>query len=93
MPVLSEEDSPDFLRQQVLPSRNVSGGRLTETMLGGLNYQIEHHLFPAMPRPALRHCRIVMRAFCAQAGLLYCEKGLVSSYSEVLRHLHAVGRR
>ena len=51
MPVLSEEDSLDFLRQQVLTSRNVSGGRLTETMLGGLNYQIEHHLFPAMPRP------------------------------------------
>ena len=93
MPVLSEEDSLDFLRQQVLTSRNVSGGRLTETMLGGLNYQIEHHLFPAMPRPALRRCRTVVRAFCAQVGLLYCEKGLVSSYSDVLRHLHAAGRR
>ena len=93
MPVLSEEDSLDFLRQQVLASRNVSGGRLTETMLGGLNYQIEHHLFPAMPRPALRRCRTVVRAFGAQAGLNYCEKGLVSSYSEVLRHLHAAGRR
>jgi fatty acid desaturase len=93
MPVLSEEDRLDFLRQQVLTSRNVSGGRLTESMLGGLNYQIEHHLFPAMPRPALRRCRIVVRAFCDQAGLNYCEKGLVSSYSEVLRHLHAAGRR
>ena len=93
MPVLSEEDSLDFLRQQVLTSRNVSGGRLTETMLGGLNYQIEHHLFPAMPRPALRRCRTVVRAFCAQTGLRYCEKGLVSSYSDVLRHLHAAGRR
>jgi fatty acid desaturase len=76
----------------VLTSRNVSGGRLTETMLGGLNYQIEHHLFPAMPRPALCRCRLLVRAFCAQTGLLYCEKGLVSSYSEVLRHLHAAGR-
>jgi fatty acid desaturase len=92
MPVLSEEDSLDFLRQQVLTSRNVRGGWLTETMLGGLNYQIEHHLFPAMPRPALRRCRPMVRAFCAQAGLLYCEKGLVSSYSEVLRQLHAAGR-
>ena len=75
MPVLSEEDSLDFLRQQVLTSRNVSGGRLTETMLGGLNYQIEHHLFPAMPRPALRRCRTVVRAFCAQAGLLLLREG------------------
>jgi len=92
MPVLTEQDELDFVRRQVLTSRNVSGGRLTETMLGGLNYQIEHHLFPAMPRPALRRCRPLVRAFCAQAGLLYCEKGLVSSYSEVLRHLHAAGQ-
>jgi fatty acid desaturase len=92
MPVLSEQDSMDFLRQQVLTSRNVSGGRLTETALGGLNYQIEHHLFPAMPRPALRRCRTVVRAFCAETGLLYCEKGLVSSYTDVLRCLHAAGR-
>ena len=92
MPVLSEDDNLDFLRRQVLTSRNVSGGRLTETMLGGLNYQIEHHLFPAMPRPSLRRCRTLVRAFCAQTGLLYREKGLVSSYSEVLRHLHAAGQ-
>jgi fatty acid desaturase len=92
MPVLSEQDNLDFLRRQVLTSRNVSGGRLTETMLGGLNYQIEHHLFPSMPRPSLRRCRILVRAFCAQTGLLYCETGLVSSYSQVLRHLHAAGQ-
>ena len=92
MPVLSEEDNLDFLRRQVLTSRNVRGGRLTETMLGGLNYQIEHHLFPAMPRPSLRRCRILVRAFCAQTGLLYSETGLVSSYSQVLRHLHAAGQ-
>jgi fatty acid desaturase len=92
MPVLSQQDNLDFLRRQVLTSRNVSGGRLTETMLGGLNYQIEHHLFPSMPRPSLRRCRILVRAFCAQTGLLYCETGLVSSYSQVLRHLHAAGQ-
>ena len=92
MPVLSEQDSLDFLRRQVLTSRNVSGGRLTETMLGGLNYQIEHHLFPAMPRPGLRRCRPVVRAFCAQPGLPYCEKGLAGSYGDILRYLHAAGR-
>jgi fatty acid desaturase len=92
MPVLSEHDTTDFLRRQVLTSRNVSGGRVTETLLGGLNYQIEHHLFPAMPRPSLRRCRILVRAFCAQAGVRYCEKGIISSYGDVLRHLHAAGQ-
>ena len=44
------EDSADFLRRQVLTSRNVRGGPITDFVFGGLNYQIEHHLFPAMPR-------------------------------------------
>jgi fatty acid desaturase len=92
MPVLSEQDTLDFLRRQVITSRNVSGGLVVETLLGGLNYQIEHHLFPAMPRPSLRRCRILVRAYCAQIGVGYCEAGLFGSYLEVLRHLHAVGR-
>lgn len=92
MPVLSEGDSADFLRRQVLTSRNVSGGRLTETLLGGLNYQIEHHLFPGMPRPSLRRCQVLVRAFCAQTGVGYCEKGIIGSYGDVLRHLHAAGQ-
>jgi len=92
MPVLTDIDTGDFLRRQVLTSRNVTGGRLTETLLGGLNYQIEHHLFPAMPRPSLRRCRILVRAFCAQAGVRYCEKGIIGSYGDVLRHLHETGQ-
>jgi fatty acid desaturase len=92
MPVLTERDSLDFMRRQVVTSRNVSGGRVVEALLGGLNYQIEHHLFPAMPRPCLRECRVVVRAYCARIGVPYCETGLLRSYGEVLRHLHAVGR-
>ena len=92
MLVLSEHEKLDFFRRQVLTSRNVSGGPLVETLLGGLNYQIEHHLFLAMPRPCLRRCRTLVRAFCTQTGVLYSEKGLVGSYGDVLRHLHAAGR-
>jgi fatty acid desaturase len=92
MPVLSEQDKMDFLRRQVTTSRNVSGGPLVETLLGGLNYQIEHHLFPSMPRPCLRRSRVLVRAYCAQIGVPYCEKGLLGSYGDVLKHLDAVGR-
>jgi hypothetical protein len=92
MPVLGEHDRLDFLRRQVLTSRNVRGGPLVESLLGGLNYQIEHHLFPSMPRPSLRRGRLLVRAFCAERGLPYCEKSLAGSYGDVLRHLHAAGR-
>jgi fatty acid desaturase len=92
MPILSTDDDSDFLRRQVLTARNVRGGWLTDLLLGGLNYQIEHHLFPSMPRPCLRRARPIVRAFCARHGLPYVETSLIDSYRQALHHLHTVGR-
>jgi fatty acid desaturase len=91
MPTLTQADELDFLRRQVLTSRNVRGSRLVDFVLGGLNYQIEHHLFPNMPCPNLRHAQPLVREFCHQHDLPYTEASLVGSYAEALRHLHAVG--
>jgi fatty acid desaturase len=91
MPILDADDHGDFLRRQVLTSRNVRGGRLVDLALGGLNYQIEHHLFPSMPRPNLRHAQPIIRRFCQQHDLTYCETSLIDSYAQTLRHLHSVG--
>jgi len=92
MAMLDAQDRSDFLRRQVLTSRNVRGGRLVDMMLGGLNYQIEHHLFPSMPRPNLRRSQALVRGFCEQLGLPYCQTSLLDSYGQALRYLHAVGR-
>ncbi|WP_067504175.1 acyl-CoA desaturase [Actinoplanes sp. TFC3] len=81
----------DFLRKQVLTSRNVRGGRLTDIALGGLNYQIEHHLFPAMPTRNLRRAQPIVRAYCREIGVTYEETGLIESYGIALKHLHEVG--
>ncbi|MFF0745246.1 fatty acid desaturase family protein [Streptomyces sp. NPDC004111] len=79
------------LRRQVVTSRNVRGGSLTDWFLGGLNYQIEHHLFPNMPRPHLRLAQPLVRAHCRAVGLPYTETGLVESYRQALSHMHEVG--
>ncbi len=92
MAVLPSPGSTDFLRRQVLTSRNVHGGWLTDAALGGLNYQIEHHLFPSMPRPNLRRAQPLVAAFCAEIGVPYCQTSLLGSYAQALRHLRAVGR-
>lgn len=92
MPVLTAEDDLDFLRRQVLTSRNVAGGKIVDFMLGGLNYQIEHHLFPSMPRPNLRRAQPIVREFCAEHGVSYLESGLISSYSQSLSYLNEIGR-
>jgi fatty acid desaturase len=81
----------DFLRKQVLTSRNVRGGWLVDAALGGLNYQIEHHLFPGMPTPNLRKAQPIVRAYCAEIGVAYEETNLITSYRQALRHLHEVG--
>ncbi|MEV4481753.1 fatty acid desaturase family protein [Micromonospora coxensis] len=93
MPILDADDNLDYLRRQVLTSRNVRGGRFVDVMLGGLNYQIEHHLFPSMPCPNLRHARPLIRRFCAQHDIDYHETSLGRSWAEALRHLHDVGSR
>jgi fatty acid desaturase len=91
MPILSRHDEHDFIRRQVLTSRNIRGNWLTDLALGGLNYQIEHHLFPSMPRPNLRRSQPLIREFCCQHGLPYTQASLLGSYAQALRHLHAIG--
>jgi fatty acid desaturase len=81
----------DFLRKQVVTSRNVRGGWLVNTALGGLNYQIEHHLFPGMPSPNLSKAQPIVQAYCAEVGVPYEQAGLIESYRQALRHLHQVG--
>jgi fatty acid desaturase len=92
MAVLSASDKTDFLRRQVLTSRNVRGGWFTDFALGGLNYQIEHHLFPSMPRPSLRLSQPLIAAFCLDHDLPYCQTSLPRSYAQALRHLSITGR-
>ena len=87
----SDDEQLDYLRRQVLTSRNVRGGHLINTLLGGLNYQIEHHLFPSMPSVNLRRAKPIVRDYCASIGVSYAETGLIDSYRLALRSLHAAG--
>ncbi|MGC5020975.1 fatty acid desaturase family protein [Micromonospora sp. DT47] len=91
MPILATDERLDYLRRQVLTSRNVHGGWFIDTLLGGLNYQIEHHLFPSMARPNLRRARPLVRRFCAEHGITYHETTLMRSWAQALNHLHEVG--
>lgn len=91
MPVLAAASELDFLTRQVVTARNVRGNRLTDFWYGGLNYQIEHHLFPTMPRQNLKHAQRLVRSFCAEHAIPYHETGMLQSYREILQHLHAIG--
>ncbi len=93
MPIVPADMRVDFLRRQVLMSRNIRGGILTDFAMGGLNYQIEHHLFPSMPRPNLASAQPIVREYCRQHQVDYTEMGLFESYGVVVRYLNQVGLR
>ena len=92
MPIIGAHEKLDYLRRQVLTSRNVRGGWFTDLLLGGLNYQIEHHLFPHMPRASLRHAQHLIRSHCDNLGITYTESSLIGSYVAALRHLNRLGK-
>ena len=93
MPLVSPKLKLDFLRRQVLMSRNISGGPFISILMGGLNHQIEHHLFPSMARPALRRAQPLVAAYCAAMGLPYTQMTLWQSYRVIIRYLNSVGLR
>jgi fatty acid desaturase len=92
MPTWPPGTTLSFLERQVLSSRNIAPNLFWDFVFGGLNYQIEHHLFPTMPRVNFSKARDVVKPFCAAHGLAYTEMGAFASYRLVISELRRVGR-
>ncbi len=90
MPVLDADSPLDFLRRQVITARNVHAHPFTDFWYGGLNYQIEHHLFPSMPRNQSKKAQGIIKAFCQARAIPYYETNWLQSYVEILHSLHMV---
>ena len=88
MPIMKEKS--DFLHMQVLTARDVRGSPVIDFWCGCLNYQIEHHLFPTMPRNNLSKAKSIVKAFCQKHGINYHESGFFQSYKEILQHIRNV---
>ncbi len=91
MPIIAPDAKLDFFSKQVRTSRNISGGRWATSLMGGLNYQVEHHLFPSMARPHLAKARVIVREYCAANDVPYTETNLWRSYAIVIAYLNTVG--
>lgn len=91
MPIIAPGAKLDFFSKQVRTSRNIRGGWWATTLLGGLNYQIEHHLFPNMPRPHLSRARAIVVDQCRTLSVPYTETTLLRSYAIVVDYLNRVG--
>lgn len=86
-----EKKDQSFLRKQVGSSSNVGGSFLC-FLNGGLNYQIEHHLFPRIQHSHYSTIAPVVREFCKSKGINYVHFPTVSDNIEsCMRHLFQMG--
>jgi fatty acid desaturase len=91
MAIIAPDARLDFFTKQVRTSRNIRGGWWATWLMGGLNHQIEHHLFPSMARPHLSRARVVVREMCETLDIPYTETSLGRSYLIVIAYLNRVG--
>ena len=91
MPLVERDAQIDFFQRQVLTSRNIRSTWLTDNLMGGLNFQVEHHLFPSMARPNLRKAHDIVVAYCKEKDVPFKETGLFESYGIVIKYLNEVG--
>jgi len=90
MLIIGKDEKIDFLRLQVLTARNVKAHPFIDFWYGGLNYQVEHHLFPSMARNQLSEAQAIIRKFCEDQQINYYETSMFKSYVEILDYLHIV---
>jgi fatty acid desaturase len=93
MPILPDGHGLDFLSLQVSTTRNMQRSWLTDYVWGRQNYQIEHHLFPALPRHHVRAASAVVRRYCEEHGIAYRIVSVAESFLEIERDLYRISAR
>jgi len=86
---------PDFWKLQVTTSRNIIGGHgvpkfVVDWLCGGLQYQVEHHLFPTLPRDSLPKAHEYVVSFCKEWDVSFHEVDMWDGTIEVIQHLAKV---
>jgi len=80
----------NFLDLQLGGTRNIRPHPFMNWLSGGLNLQVEHHLFPTMPRNNLLAVRPLVQQFCKEQDIEYLELSYWDCLMEVEKKLHRV---
>lgn len=90
MPQLAKGVKLSFMEQQIVTSRNVTSGFIQDFLYMGLNYQIEHHLFPSTPRNKLKLLTPHVKRLCRQRNLTFTEVGIIKTNKIILSELYQI---
>lgn len=90
MAVYEKDTQPDFWNLQVSTTRNVTGNVFIDWFCGGLNYQVDHHLFPLIPRHNLKKVNVLVQSICKEYNVPYYETGFWQGIAEVVGYLSKI---
>eukprot|EP00163_Fabomonas_tropica_P014815 TRINITY_DN2692_c0_g1_i2.p1 TRINITY_DN2692_c0_g1~~TRINITY_DN2692_c0_g1_i2.p1 ORF type:complete len:182 (+),score=37.45 TRINITY_DN2692_c0_g1_i2:1028-1573(+) len=80
----------NFFAWQLTVNQNISNEWYTDWFHGGLNFHLEHHLFPRLPRHHYREASMRIKDICKRHGLPYDTKPFFDTVWLTLVHLKNV---
>ncbi|KAJ3053165.1 hypothetical protein HK097_004897 [Rhizophlyctis rosea] len=92
MPVYTPEQSKnmDYYELSIVTGRNVEPTMFNNWFTGGLNFQIEHHMFPTIPRHNLPRVQALVESLCKKHNVPYHTTSLMQGLAEVVGRLASV---
>jgi fatty acid desaturase len=92
MPQIKKGVPISNLEQQIITTRNVTPGFFYDILFLSLNYQIEHHLFPHMPRNKYKLVAPHIKEMCERLKLPYLVMTPFNSYKAIIKELHKIAK-
>lgn len=92
MPLVRRVERFSFFEHQVITSRTIINPPVWDWLFGGLNFQIEHHLFPKVPSCRLPAVQAIVRARFAREGIIYNGVSWGEAVGMIAKHLRSIAR-
>jgi delta8-fatty-acid desaturase len=91
-PVFDDIEEDNFVVHQLRSSMAISSNVYTHWFYGGLQFQVEHHLFPMMPRHNLRKVKPFILQLCKKYNLPYLENSFCGAIKDIFYVLKDVSK-
>uniref|UniRef100_A0A8C3UNE1 Fatty acid desaturase domain-containing protein n=1 Tax=Catharus ustulatus TaxID=91951 RepID=A0A8C3UNE1_CATUS len=85
------DKNKDWVSTQLHATCNVNQSVFNDWFTGHLNFQIEHHLFPTMPRHNYWKVAPLVKSLCDKHGIEYKSKTLLTAFVDILHSLKDSG--
>ena len=92
MPILENAGDMPFMEKQIMTSRNIKSGLVLNYIFGGLDCQIEHHLFPQASRKNLLKIRGIVKEFCVEHSIPYKYESVARAWKDIFIYLNTMGK-